>query len=158
MFTLITFPYPQGAVRVQQSQAKEEAPEGRLLPSVLGCSPQPPACPTATSAAPLAVPHGARQQPPPSADSPGSAGTGDVVTSGDGDGDGAQAAAVPATWRAGPSRGEPGRSSTGSSSEASQAVCSPTANYLLSPLLGCPVGVTAHLLSISLGLCFLSSR
>ncbi|KFW62940.1 Pleckstrin homology domain-containing family M member 1, partial [Pygoscelis adeliae] len=53
--------------------------------------------------------------------------------------------------------GETGRSGTVSGGEASQAVLSPTAEYLLSPVLGCPVGLTAHLLSVSLFLCFLTS-
>ncbi|KAM8988741.1 pleckstrin homology domain-containing family M member 1 isoform 1-T3 [Ara ararauna] len=121
-----------------RAKPSQEAPEERLLPSVLGCCPQPPACPTAASPTPPAVPQGAPQQPPPSTGSPGSAGPGEVVTTSDGDGDGARAGAVPAARRAGPSRGEPGRSSTGSSSAANQAACSPTAEYLLSPLLGCP--------------------
>uniref|UniRef100_A0A8D0KYL8 Pleckstrin homology and RUN domain containing M1 n=1 Tax=Strix occidentalis caurina TaxID=311401 RepID=A0A8D0KYL8_STROC len=69
-----------------------EAPEGRLVPSTLGCSPRQPACPP---------------QPPP--DSPGCAGP-----------------------------RETGGSGTVGGSEVSQAVRSPTAEYLLSPLLGCP--------------------
>lgn len=139
-----------------------EAPEGQLAPSVLGCSPQQPACPPDTLPVPTAPSHRAHQQPPPDADSLGSAQTGDVVTASDGDGDAApqasSTAGVSATQRGGPSRGETGRSGTVGGSETSQAVRSPTAEYLLSPLLGCPVGVTACLLLISLFLCFLTSR
>uniref|UniRef100_A0A8C6JHH5 Uncharacterized protein n=1 Tax=Melopsittacus undulatus TaxID=13146 RepID=A0A8C6JHH5_MELUD len=71
-----------------KAKPSQEAPEERLLPSVLGCSPQPPACPTATSPPPLAVPHGAPQHM--------------------------------------------------ESSREKQAVSSPTAEYLLSPVLPCP--------------------
>ncbi|XP_040473393.1 pleckstrin homology domain-containing family M member 1 [Falco naumanni] len=119
-----------------------EAPEGRLVPSVLGCSPRPPACPPPASPTPLAPSHGARQQLPPNADSPDSAGTGDAVTAAGGDGDAApqasSTAGALATRRGGPSRAETGRSGTVGSSEASQAVRSPAAECLLSPLLGCP--------------------
>ncbi|XP_009697494.1 PREDICTED: pleckstrin homology domain-containing family M member 1 [Cariama cristata] len=125
-----------------KTKSSLETPEGRLGPSVLGCSPRPPTCPSAASPVPLALSHGAHQQPPPDTDSPGSAQTGDVVTAGDGDGDAAPqangTANISAAQRGGPSRGETGRSCTVSSSEASQAVRSPTAEYLLSPLLGCP--------------------
>ncbi|KAM6334237.1 pleckstrin homology domain-containing family M member 1 [Alca torda] len=112
-----------------------EAPERELVPSVLGCSPRPPPCPPAPSCA-------ARPPPPPDTDGPRSARTGRAVTASDGDGDaapqGGVAAGVPATRRGGPSGGETGRSGTVSSGETSQAVRSPTADYLLSPLLGCP--------------------
>ncbi|KAM9254994.1 pleckstrin homology domain-containing family M member 1 [Cariama cristata] len=125
-----------------KTKSSLETPEGRLGPSVLGCSPRPPTCPSAASPVPLALSHGAHQQPPPDTNSPGSAQTGDVVTAGDGDGDAAPqangTANISAAQRGGPSRGETGRSCTVSSSEASQAVRSPTAEYLLSPLLGCP--------------------
>ncbi|NXG87223.1 PKHM1 protein, partial [Stercorarius parasiticus] len=129
-----------------------EAPEGGLVPSVLDCSPRPPACtPAPGRPAPSRAAH---PPPPPATDGPRSARMGHAVTAGDGDGDAAPqagvAADVPATRRGGPSGGETGRSGTVSSSETSQAVRSPTADYLLSPLLGCPVGVTALLLSISL--------
>ncbi|NXN26095.1 PKHM1 protein, partial [Nycticryphes semicollaris] len=128
-----------------------EAPEGGLVPNVLGCSPRLPTGPPASSPGPPAPSHGARlPQPPSTNDSPR---TGATVTARDGDGDaGPQAtvtASIPATQRDNPSGGGTGRS-TVSSSEASQAVRSPTAEYLLSPLLGCPVGVRALSLSISL--------
>ncbi|KAM9215146.1 LOW QUALITY PROTEIN: pleckstrin homology domain-containing family M member 1 [Leptosomus discolor] len=113
-----------------------EAPEGQLVPSEPGRSPQQPAGPPAPSPVPPALAHGARPQPPPNADSPVSAGTGDAVTAGGGDGTAAPRAGGTA-WR-GPSRGETGRSGPGGGREASQAVRSPTAEYLLSPLLGCP--------------------
>ncbi|XP_042643198.1 pleckstrin homology domain-containing family M member 1 [Tyto alba] len=112
-----------------------EAPEGRLVPSALGCSPRQPACPPAPS-------HGARHQPPPDTDRPGSAGPSAAVTAGDGDGGAAPraggTAGVSAARCGGPSRGETGRSDTVGGREASQAAPSPTAEYLLSPLLGCP--------------------
>ncbi|XP_054080367.1 pleckstrin homology domain-containing family M member 1 [Rissa tridactyla] len=117
-----------------------EAPERGLVPSVLGCSPRPPACAPAPS--PLAQSSTAHPPPPPDTDGPRSARTGHAVTASDGDGDAAPqagvAAGVLATRRGGPSGGETGRSGAVSSSETSQAVRSPTADYLLSPLLGCP--------------------
>lgn len=138
-----------------------EAPEGGLVPDMLSCSPGQRACPPAVPPVPPAPSHGACRQLPPNADSPCSARTGDVATTSDGDGGAAPQASgtagVSATRRGGPSGGETGRSGTVSGSEASQAVRSPTAEYLLSPLLGCPVGLTAHLLSVSLFLCFLTS-
>ncbi|XP_009642501.1 pleckstrin homology domain-containing family M member 1 [Egretta garzetta] len=116
-----------------------EAPEGGLVPSVLGCSPQQPACPPAASPVPPAPSRGAHQQQPPNTDRPHSARTGDVVTTSDGDGDAAPQAGgtdvVSATRNSGPSEGATGRSSAVSGSDA---VRSPTAEYLLSPLLGCP--------------------
>uniref|UniRef100_A0A8C3KRU0 Pleckstrin homology and RUN domain containing M1 n=1 Tax=Calidris pygmaea TaxID=425635 RepID=A0A8C3KRU0_9CHAR len=123
-----------------------EAPEGGLVPNVLGCSPQLPAGPPAPSPVPPApspVPpapsHGAHRPRPPGTGCPRSPGTGDAVTTGDGDA-GPQAgvtASLPATRCDNPNGGGTGRS-TVSSTEASQAVRSPTADYLLSPLLGCP--------------------
>ncbi|KAM6238483.1 pleckstrin homology domain-containing family M member 1 [Porphyrio hochstetteri] len=114
-----------------------EAPE---IPSVLSCSPQQPTCPQATSPVPPEAP----QPPPPPSNAPRSAPTGDTVTAGDGDRDTApgadSTAGVPAPRGGGQGGGEPGRSSTASSSEGSQAVCSPAAEYLLSPLRGCPKG------------------
>ena len=162
MFKLVHFSVSRVLSEFSKAKPSLEAPEGRLVPSVLGCSPRQPACPPATSPVPPAPSHGAHRQPPPDTDSPGSARTGDTVTAGDGDGDAAPqaggTAGVLATRRGGPSRGETGRSGTVGSIEASQAVRSPTAEYLLSPLLGCPVGVTACLPSASLVLCFLTSR
>ncbi|GAB0199362.1 pleckstriny domain-containing family M member 1 [Grus japonensis] len=120
-----------------------EAPEGVLLPSVLSCSPQQPACPPATSPpVPPAPCHGAHRQPPPDTETPGSARTGDAVAAGDGDGDAAPqaggTASISTTRRGGPSGGEMGRNGMVGGSETSQAVHSPTAEYLLSPLRGCP--------------------
>ncbi|KAM6233666.1 pleckstrin homology domain-containing family M member 1 isoform 1-T3 [Spheniscus humboldti] len=119
-----------------------EAPEGGLVPGVLSCSPGQRACPPAAPPVPPAPSRGACRQPPPNADSPCSARTGDVATTSDGDGGAAPQASgtagVSATRRGGLSGGETGRSGTVSGSEASQAVRSPTAEYLLSPLLGCP--------------------
>ncbi|NWW89439.1 PKHM1 protein, partial [Rhynochetos jubatus] len=125
-------------------------------PSVLGCSPQQPTCPPATSpvspSLSLSLSHEAHQQPPPDTSHPRSARTGDAANASDGDGDAAphagSAADLSATQRGGLSGGETSRSDMVSGGEASQAVHSPTAMCLLSPLLGCPVGVTARLLSI----------
>uniref|UniRef100_A0A8C8B3F2 Pleckstrin homology and RUN domain containing M1 n=1 Tax=Otus sunia TaxID=257818 RepID=A0A8C8B3F2_9STRI len=105
-----------------------EAPEGRLVPSTLGCSPRQPACPPRPSPGPPA----ARQQPPP--DRPGCAGPSTTVATGHGD------VAPPGSGTAGswaPRCGGPSRAETGGG-EVSQALRSPTAEYLLSPLLGCP--------------------
>ncbi|CAM9806185.1 unnamed protein product [Bubo scandiacus] len=113
-----------------------EAPEGRLVPSTLGCSPRQPACPPAPSPGPPAL--AARQQPPP--DSPGCAGPSAVVAAGNGD-VAPRASGTAGVWaprRGGPSRGETGGSGMVGGSEVSQGVRSPTAEYLLSPLLGCP--------------------
>nr|XP_030111878.3 pleckstrin homology domain-containing family M member 1 isoform X3 [Taeniopygia guttata] len=104
-----------------------DAPEGRLLPSMLGCSPQPPPGPLASPAHP-APSHGAQQEPPPSRDI--SAGPGAPTPPGHGDRD------ASSTSRATTPRDGPGRANSGS--EGSQAVRSPTAQHLLSPLLGCP--------------------
>ncbi|XP_026720564.1 pleckstrin homology domain-containing family M member 1 [Athene cunicularia] len=115
-----------------------EAPEGRLVQSTLGCSPRQSACPPAP--APSAPAPAAHQQPPP--DSPGCARLSATVAAGDGAGDvapqGGGTAGVWAPRQGSPSRGETGGSGTVGGSEASQAVRSPTAEYLLSPLLGCP--------------------
>nr|XP_031362928.1 pleckstrin homology domain-containing family M member 1 [Lonchura striata domestica] len=105
-----------------------DAPEGRLLPSVLGCSPRPPPGPLASPARP-APSHGAQQEPPPSREI--SAGPGAPAPPGHGDGDAGSASGAPAP------RDSPGRANS-SGSEGSQAVRSPTAQHLLSPLLGCP--------------------
>ncbi|RLV91133.1 hypothetical protein DV515_00014229 [Chloebia gouldiae] len=105
-----------------------DAPEGRLLPSVLGCSPRPPPGPLASPARP-APSHGAQQEPPPTRDI--SAGTGAPALPGHGDGDAGSTSRAPAP------RDGPGRANS-SGSEGSQAVRSPTAQHLLSPLLGCP--------------------
>ncbi|XP_038018957.1 pleckstrin homology domain-containing family M member 1 isoform X2 [Motacilla alba alba] len=102
-----------------KARPSPDAPEGRLLPSVLGCSPRP-------SPGLLAPSHGAQQEPPPSRSI--SAGT---AAPGHGDGDGGSASGAPAP------REGPGRANS-SGSEGSQAVRSPTAQHLLSPLLGCP--------------------
>ncbi|KAM6042561.1 pleckstrin homology domain-containing family M member 1 isoform 1-T3 [Theristicus caerulescens] len=119
-----------------------EAPEGGLIPSVLGCSPRQPACPPTASPVPPAPSRRAHRQPPPNAASPRSTGTGDAATASVGAGDVAPQASgtagVSATRRGSLSGGETSRSGTVSGSEASQAVRSPTAEYLLSPLLGCP--------------------
>ncbi|NWY60799.1 PKHM1 protein, partial [Chionis minor] len=127
-----------------KAQPSLEAPEGGLVPSVLGCSPRPPACVPAASSIPLAPSHGPYQPSPPNANSPRSTRTGNAVTAGDGNGDAALraggTASVPTTRHGGPSGGETGRGGTVGSSEASQALRSPTAECLLSPLLGCPVG------------------
>ncbi|NXA63118.1 PKHM1 protein, partial [Mohoua ochrocephala] len=125
-----------------KARPSPEAPEGRLLPSVLGCSPRPPPGPPVSPARPAPT-HGVHQEPPPSSDS--SARTGDPTPPGHGDGDAGGTSGIPAP-RDGPGRAE------SSSSEGSQAVCSPTAQYLLSPLLGCPVGATAPSFPISSGL------
>ncbi|XP_068275034.1 pleckstrin homology domain-containing family M member 1 [Nyctibius grandis] len=119
-----------------------EAPVGGLVPSVLGCSPRQPACPPAASPVPPAPSPGARRQPPPDTNGPCSARPGHAVTTSQEDGDAApqadSTASVSATRRGGLRRGETSRSGTVGSSEASQAGRSPTAQYLLSPLLGCP--------------------
>ncbi|XP_069733217.1 pleckstrin homology domain-containing family M member 1 [Phaenicophaeus curvirostris] len=125
------------------SKAKRslDAPEQGLVPSVLGCSPRHPACPPSTSPDTTSLSHRTCQEAPPDTNSPDSAQTGDAATTSDGDGDAAPqangVAVVSAMRHGGPNRGETGRGSTGSS-KASQTVCSPTAEYLLSPLLGCP--------------------
>ncbi|NXM22061.1 PKHM1 protein, partial [Ploceus nigricollis] len=124
------------------SKARPSPDAPRLLPSVLGCSPRPPSAPLASPARP-APSHGAQQEPPPSRDT--SAGTGAPAPPGHGDGDAGSTSRVPAP-RDGPSR------ANSSGSEGSQAVHSPTAQHLLSPLLGCPVRATAPSLPISLGL------
>ncbi|NWI77577.1 PKHM1 protein, partial [Dryoscopus gambensis] len=80
-------------------------------------------------------------EPPPSSAS--SAQTGDPAPPGQGDGDAGGTSGIAAP-RDGPGRAESG------GSEGSQAVRSPT--YLLSPLLGCPVGATAPSLPFSSGL------
>ncbi|XP_068023290.1 pleckstrin homology domain-containing family M member 1 [Melanerpes formicivorus] len=131
-----------------------EAPEGQLVPSVLGCSPQPPSCPLATSPFPSSPSPGTHQQPPPSASSPSPA----AAPSSEGDGEAAPEAGGPAGVCAplpgGLSRGESSRGesskesskessrgeSSRGSSEANAALRSPTAQSLPSPLLGCPKG------------------
>ncbi|NXR90549.1 PKHM1 protein, partial [Hypocryptadius cinnamomeus] len=124
-----------------KARPSPEAPEGRLLPSVLGCSPRPPPQPPASPARP-APSHGAQQEPPPSRDI--SAGTAAPTPPGHGDGDAGSASGAPAP------REGPGRANS-SGSEGSRAERSPTAPHLLSPLLGCPVCATAPSLPISLG-------
>ncbi|NXB41122.1 PKHM1 protein, partial [Eulacestoma nigropectus] len=123
-----------------KARPSPEAPEGRPLPSVLGCSPRPPPGPPVSPARPAPT-HGTHQEPPPSSAS--SAQTGDPTPPGHGDGDATSGIPAP---RHGLGRAESG------SSEGSQAVRSPTAQYLLSPLLGCPVGATAPSLPFSSGL------
>ncbi|XP_072775164.1 pleckstrin homology domain-containing family M member 1 isoform X3 [Taeniopygia guttata] len=105
-----------------------DAPEGRLLPSMLGCSPRPPPGPLASPAHP-APSHGAQQEPPPSRDISAGLGTPTPPSHGDRN--------ASSTSRATTPRDGPGRASS-SGSEGSQAVRSPTAQHLLSPLLGCP--------------------
>ncbi|XP_057897801.1 pleckstrin homology domain-containing family M member 1 isoform X1 [Melospiza georgiana] len=102
-----------------KARPSPDAPEGRLLPSVLGCSPQPPPGPPAPS-------NRAQQEPPPSRVT--SAGT---ASPGHGYRDGSSTSRAPA-----PREGLGRASSSGS--EGSQAVRSPTAQQLLSPLPGCP--------------------
>ncbi|NXD87671.1 PKHM1 protein, partial [Halcyon senegalensis] len=144
------------------SKAKQslETSERRLVPGVLSCSPQPPACPLIIPPSAPALAHGAHQQPPPDSTSPSSAGPDATVTAGGGAGEAAPQAAgtagVPATRRGGPSRGESGRGGTVGGNEANPSVRSPPANCLLSPLLGCPVRITGRGLSISLVFCFKS--
>ncbi|XP_068068253.1 pleckstrin homology domain-containing family M member 1 isoform X2 [Anomalospiza imberbis] len=111
-----------------KARPSPDTPEGRLLPGVLGCSLRPPPGPPASPARP-APSHGAQQEPPPSRDI--SAGTGAPAPPGHGDGDAGSTSGAPAP------RDGPGRANS-SGSEGSQAVCSPTAQHLLSPLLGCP--------------------
>lgn len=125
-----------------KARPSPEAPEGQLLSSVLGCSPQPPPGPLVSPARPAPT-HGTHQEPPPSSAS--SARTGDPVPPGQGDGDAGGTSEIPAP-RDGLGRAE------SSSSQGSQAARSPTAQYLLSPLLGCPVGATAPSLPFSSGL------
>ncbi|XP_063260149.1 pleckstrin homology domain-containing family M member 1 isoform X3 [Prinia subflava] len=105
-----------------------DALEGQLLPSVLGCSPRPPPGPLVLPTCPAPA-HGTPQEPPHSSDTP--AGTGGPAPPGRGDGDAGSTCGTPAP-RDGPGRAESG------GSEGSQAVCSPTAQHLPSPLLGCP--------------------
>ncbi|XP_064255790.1 pleckstrin homology domain-containing family M member 1 isoform X1 [Passer domesticus] len=111
-----------------KARPSPEAPEGRLLPNVLGCSPRPPPGPPASPARP-APSHRAQQEPPPSRDI--SAGTAAPAPPGHRDGDAGSSSGAPAP------REDPGRANS-SSSEGSQAVRSPTAQHLLSPLPGCP--------------------
>ncbi|XP_014116649.1 PREDICTED: pleckstrin homology domain-containing family M member 1 isoform X2 [Pseudopodoces humilis] len=108
-----------------KARPSPDAPEGQLLPSVLGCSPRPPPGPPVSPPRP-ALTHGAHQEPPPS-----SARSGDPAPPGRGDGGAGSTVGIPAP-RDGPGRAE------GGGSEGSQAVRSPTAQHLLSPLLGCP--------------------
>ncbi|KAM6312218.1 pleckstrin homology domain-containing family M member 1 isoform 2-T2 [Podargus strigoides] len=114
-----------------------EAPEGQLVPSVLGCSPQQPSCPQPASPIPSAP---SRRAPPDTA-GPRCAQTHGTVPASDGDGGAAlqasSMASVPATRRGGTSRGQTGTSGTVGSSEASQAIRSPTDKHLPSPP-GCP--------------------
>ncbi|NXO44275.1 PKHM1 protein, partial [Locustella ochotensis] len=125
-----------------KARPSPEAPEGQLLPSVLGCSPQPPPGPPVSPSHPAPT-HGTHQEPPPRSDA--SAGTGDPAAPGPADGNAGSMSGAPAP-RDGPGRAEsPG-------GQGSQAVRSPTAQHLLSPLLGCPVGATAPSLLISSGL------
>ncbi|XP_015506868.1 pleckstrin homology domain-containing family M member 1 isoform X2 [Parus major] len=108
-----------------KARPSPDAPEGRLLPSVLGCSPRPPPAPPVSPPRP-ALTHGAHQEPPPS-----SAHTGAPAPPGPGVGGAGSTLGIPA-----PGDG-PGRAEAGGS-QGSQAVRSPTAQHLLSPLLGCP--------------------
>ncbi|NWT76639.1 PKHM1 protein, partial [Prunella himalayana] len=112
-----------------KARPSPDTPEGRLLPSVLGCSPRPPPGPLASPAR-LAPSHRAQQEPPPSRDI--SAGTAAPTPPSHGDGDTSSTSGAPAP------RDGLGRANS-SGSEGSQAVRSPTAQHLLSPLLGCPV-------------------
>ncbi|XP_041317892.1 pleckstrin homology domain-containing family M member 1 isoform X2 [Pyrgilauda ruficollis] len=105
-----------------KARPSPEAPEGP------GCSPRPPPGPPASPARP-APSHGVQQEPPPSRDI--SAGTAAPAPPSHGDGDAGSTSGAPAP------REGPGRANS-SGSEGSQAVRSPTAQHLLSPLLGCP--------------------
>ncbi|NXQ62852.1 PKHM1 protein, partial [Anthoscopus minutus] len=118
-----------------KARPSPDAPEGQLLPSMLGCSPRPPPGPPVSPAHPAAT-----QEPPPS--SAISARMGDPAPPSRGDGDASSTSGIPAP-RDGLHRAE----SRGT--EGSQAVRSPMAQHLLSPLLGCPVGATAPSLPIS---------
>lgn len=111
-----------------KARPSPEAPEGQLLPSMLGCSPQPPPGPSVSPARPAPT-RGTHQEPPPSSAS--SALMGDPAPSRQEDGDANGTSGIPA-----PEDGL-GRAESGGS-EGSQAVLSPTAQCLLSPLLGCP--------------------
>ncbi|NWY21111.1 PKHM1 protein, partial [Aphelocoma coerulescens] len=113
-----------------KARPSPEAPEGRLLPCMLGCSPRPPPGPPVSPARPAPT-RGTHQEPPPSSAS--SAQTGDPTPPRQGDGDASGMSRIPA-----PQNGLGRAESSGS--EGSQAARSPTAQYLLSPLLGCPVG------------------
>ncbi|NXN96025.1 PKHM1 protein, partial [Rhinopomastus cyanomelas] len=115
-----------------------EAPEGQLVPNTLSCSPQPPTCPPAPSPSILASSHRAPQQPPRSADHHSSAQPGDAVTPSNGDG--GTAPQVSSTARV--SASQSGGSSRGVS-KSSQAIRSPAADSLHSPLLAYPVGATS---------------
>ncbi|KAM7029966.1 pleckstrin homology domain-containing family M member 1 isoform 2-T3 [Acridotheres tristis] len=108
-----------------KARPSPDAPEGQLLPTVLDCSPRPPP----VSPARLAPTHGTHQEPLPGTDI--SAWTGDPTPLGRGDGDSSSTSGIPAP-RDGLGRAESG------DSKGSQAVHSPTAQHLLSPLLGCP--------------------
>ncbi|NWS35272.1 PKHM1 protein, partial [Polioptila caerulea] len=123
-----------------KARPSPDAPEGRLLPGVLGCSPRPPPGPPGLPAPPAPTP-GTHQEPPSSSDI--SAGAGDPTPPGHGNAGSTSGTAAP---RDGVGRAE------GGGSEGSPAVRSPTAQHLLSPLLGCPVGATAPSLPISLAL------
>ncbi|XP_061872687.1 pleckstrin homology domain-containing family M member 1-like [Colius striatus] len=101
-----------------------EGPEGRPVPSELSRSP-------ATSPSPLAPAHAAQQPPPPNSISSGCAQLGSTVTSSQGGGDAAQHTSCTG-------RGDTGSSGTRGGTEAKQPARSPTAEHLLSPLLGCP--------------------
>ncbi|NXY18574.1 PKHM1 protein, partial [Atrichornis clamosus] len=127
-----------------KARPSPEAPEGRLIPSVPGCSPRPPAGPPASPARPAPTP-GTHQEPSPGTDIP--AGTGDPAPAGPADGDAGSTSGIPAPLQDGPGRAESG------GSEEDQAIRSPSAQCLLSPLLGCRVGVTAPSLPIFSDLC-----
>ncbi|XP_056368024.1 pleckstrin homology domain-containing family M member 1 isoform X3 [Oenanthe melanoleuca] len=102
-----------------KARPSPDAPEGQLLPSVLGCSPRAPPAPT----------HGTQQEPPPSTNI--SAWTGEPTPPARGDGDAGSTPGILAP------QGGPGRAES-DGSEGSPAVHSPTAQHLLSPLPGCP--------------------
>ncbi|XP_039943133.1 pleckstrin homology domain-containing family M member 1 isoform X2 [Hirundo rustica] len=111
-----------------KARPSSDAPEGQLLPSVLGCSPWPPPGPPVLPTCPAPT-HGTHQEPPPSRDI--SAPAGHPAPPGPGDGDAGSTSGIAA-----PRDGAGGAERAGS--EGSQAVRSPTAQHLLSPLPGCP--------------------
>nr|XP_047903844.1 pleckstrin homology domain-containing family M member 1 [Anser cygnoides]XP_047903845.1 pleckstrin homology domain-containing family M member 1 [Anser cygnoides]XP_047903846.1 pleckstrin homology domain-containing family M member 1 [Anser cygnoides] len=105
-----------------KAKPSHDAPPDQLVPAVLGCSPPQPACPPA----PLAPSEDARPPPPPTRH------RGSVRALPRGD------AGVPAPRPSGTDGAEEGSRGAVSSSEGGHAVRSPTAEYLLSPLSGCP--------------------
>ncbi|XP_067167936.1 pleckstrin homology domain-containing family M member 1 isoform X3 [Apteryx mantelli] len=143
-----------------KAQLSLEPVEGRLIPSVLESSPLQSTCPPAASKATpapsnVAPESSARSEPPPDADGPHTARTGDVantskVTGPSSDGAGNPARPEPDTPQAGNTASasskqlssmngeDKGGTSKISGSKESQAVRSPAAEFLLCPASGCP--------------------